>query len=134
MMNIYVNMNRYMDTMVLLSTILCLVLVIIPTQMTTSDGANFMKKYQNIILGSIYFVVTITQLELFSIATIHSLKSIIFGIIFIIMIPFFTPELSLFSFIYCILWAITILVFFIALWKWINRAWILYSQRRSRNP
>lgn len=129
--------------MLWLSTILYLVLVFFPTLQTTTDGANFMEKYQNIIVGSIFFIVTYFQLELFSIATRHSFKSIIFGIIFIIMIQYFTPvlELSLFSFMYCILWALSIglfvislckwiLLFVIALREWISRVKILYSQRR----
>jgi len=79
--------------------------------------------------------VTIIQLELFSITTMHPFESSIFGILFIIMIPFFTPvvEVSLFSFIYFILWAMVIASFVKALRKWISRVKILYSQKKSKS-
>lgn len=127
----YVNMNRYINYMAVLSTILCLVLVIFPTLKTTSYGANFMAKYQNILMHSIVYLVTFIQIKLFSITTMHPFQTSIFGIIFIIMLSSLTPlvEGSLFLWI---LWAIIIAALVNALRKWISRLKILYSQNKSR--
>jgi len=128
----YVNMNRYINYLAVFSIILCLVLVILPTLKTTSYGANFMAKYQNILMHSVVCLVTFIQIKLFSITTMHPFQTSIFGIIFIIMLLGLTPlvEGSLFSWI---LWAIIIAALVNALRKWISRLKILYSPNKSRN-
>ena len=120
-------MNRYINYLAMLSMMLCLVLVIFPNLETSSDGRNFMEKYEKSIMAYFVTLVAYVQLGLFSITTMHPFQSSIFGILFIIIISNFTPvlEVSLFSFIYLIAWT----WFVIALRKWISRVKTLYSRK-----
>jgi hypothetical protein len=131
-------MNRYINYLVVLSTILWLVLFIFPTLKATSDGANFMSKYEEILMVSMVVIVTFIQLRLFSIATMQPIQSGIFGILFIMMISSSTSsgEVGIISWkiiFSLIFWGIIITLFVIALSKWISRVKILYSQWKSRN-
>jgi hypothetical protein len=127
-------MHRYINYVVELSIILCLVLVIFPALKTSSYGGNFISKYENIIMLSIVNNVSFILLELFCITTMHPIQSSIFGILFILTLACssLVGEVRLFSWtsiIPLISWAIVIASFVKALRKLISRVKILYSQK-----
>ncbi|XP_039684397.1 uncharacterized protein [Medicago truncatula] len=68
------------------STILCLLLAIFPVLKISSDGRNFMAKYENIIMVILVPLVFFIQLRLADISSMSPVDNRIFGILFIILL------------------------------------------------
>ncbi|KEH17908.1 transmembrane protein, putative [Medicago truncatula] len=68
------------------STILCLLLAIFPMLKISSDGRNFMAKYENIIMVILVPLVFFIQLRQLYISSIPPVDNRIFGILFILLL------------------------------------------------
>jgi hypothetical protein len=118
-----------------LSTILCLLLAIFPILKISSDGRNFMAKYENIIMVILVPLVLFIQLRLVYISSLRPIDNRIFGILFILLLSnaISVIEVGFFSWTAASIILITSAIVFAPLvydnWEFISTEDIVFSER-----